>query len=324
MSCRVNLITGASGFVGRALSDYLLSKGECVRGTLLPSESVSVLPAGVEPFVIGPIDRDTSWTSALAGVKTVVHLAARVHVMHETAVDALFEFRKTNTAGTLNLALQAAQTGVKRFVFISTIGVNGDNSGNRPYSEDDIPSPHNAYSVSKYEAELGLRKISREFGIEVVVIRAPLVYGPGNPGNFLSLLRIIAKGLPLPLASINNKRSFIYIGNLVDLLGTCVNHPAASGQLFLVSDGDDVSTPELIRLIAVSLGVTVMLLPFPVSLLRLAAKLTGNSRSFNQLSGSLTVDSYKVCSTLHWKPPFSMGEGLHETAEWFKRQFQSV
>ena len=225
-----------------------------------------------------------------------------------------------NLQGTECLARQAAKAGVKRFVFMSTIGVNGDNSGDNPYTEYDQPYPHNPYSVSKYEAELALKKISDQTGMEVVVIRAPLVYGPGNPGNFLLLLRIISKGIPLPLASIKNKRSLIYVGNLADALTLCALHPVAADKTYLVSDGDDVSTPELIRRIASNLGVQTRLLPFPVSLMKLAGRLTGKSGTVNRLAGSLTVNSSKIRKELEWEQPFTMEMGLACTARWFKKQ----
>ncbi|MBC8017858.1 MAG: NAD-dependent epimerase/dehydratase family protein, partial [Verrucomicrobia bacterium] len=223
--------------------------------------------------------------------------------------------------GTERLALQAAQAGVKRFIFMSTVGVNGNSSGEKSFTESDDPQPHNSYSVSKYEAELVLQRISQKTGIELVIMRAPLVYGPGNPGNFLSLLRLVSKGIPLPFASIKNRRSLIYVGNLVDALATCAVHPAAAGQTYLVSDGEDVSTPELIRRTAAALGVPARLFPLPVSLMRLAGKLTGKSGAVNRLVGSLTVDSTKIRQELGWIPPFTMEEGLAETARWCCKKF---
>lgn len=314
------LITGATGFVGRHLCERLLAHGFGVRGTILMSENICSLVNGVESITIESIGVDTPWRHALADIGTVFHLAARVHVMQETATDPLQEFRTVNLHGTEILARQAAQVGVKRFVFMSTIGVNGDNSGQKPYTVADDLRPHNPYAVSKHEAELTLQRISKETGMEVVIIRAPLVYGSGNPGNFLSLLGIISKGIPLPLASIKNKRSFIYVGNLVDALATCAVHPAAAGQTYLVSDGEDVSTPELIRRTASALRVPAHLLPFPVSLMKLAGWVTGKSGAVNRLTGSLTVDNSKIRQELGWVPPFTMEEGLGETGRWFKNK----
>jgi nucleoside-diphosphate-sugar epimerase len=231
---------------------------------------------------------------------------------------------------------------------MSTIGVNGDNSGDKPYTREDVAHPHNPYSISKYEAELALRQISIETGMEVVIMRAPLVYGSGNPGNFLSLLRVVSKGIPLPLDSITNKRSLIYVGNLVDALATCATHPAAAGKTYLVSDGEDVSTPELLRRVARALNVPVRLFPFPVSWMTFVAKLLDNfgfwilnfglfkskarnsesriqhskfTGAVDRLVGSLVVDSSKIRLELGWVPPFTMGEGLRETAAWYKKQF---
>lgn len=313
------LVTGATGFVGRSLCLHLMQEGWHVRGTLLPNESASALSVGVDPVLIEPLGPTTPYESALEGVDIVIHLAARVHVMRETASDPISEFRATNASGSANLALQAAQHGVKRFIFMSTIGVNGDNSGTRAFTALDHPNPHNPYSISKLEAERSLMQISQQCGIEVVIIRAPLVYGPGNPGNFLSLLRVVSKGVPLPLASIANKRSLIYIGNLVDVLAACVTHPAAAGKTYLVSDGENMSTPELIRRTATALCVPARLFPLPVTLLRLACQLTGRGGAANQIMGSLTVDSSKVRQELGWLPPFSVEDGLRITAEWFKK-----
>src|SRR6266702_319253 len=315
------LVTGATGFVGRFLCYRLLAQGLRVRGTLLTSENPSSLVNGVEPVRVEPLGADTPWCDALTGVNTVIHLAARVHIMRESSTDPLQEFRKVNLHGTERLALQAAKAGVGRFEFMSTIGINGDNSGAKSYAESDQPHPHNSYFVSKYEAELALKEISKQTGMEVVILRAPLVYGPGNPGNFLSLLRVISKGIPLPLASVTNKRSLIYVGNLVDALATCAVHPEAAGKTYLVSDGEDVSTPELIQRTAKELGEPARLFPFPISLMRLAGKLTGKSGAVNRLAGSLTVDSSKIRRGLSWVPPFTMEEGLRETAGWFKKKF---
>lgn len=311
------LITGATGFVGSALIKRLLRENVRLTATVLPGEHPAHMHPSVGQVSVEPLSESCNYIAALQDVDVVIHLAARVHIMRETATDPLEEFRRVNLHGTERLARQAAQAGVRRFVFMSTIGVNGHNSGDKSYKEGDVPHPHNPYSTSKYEAELALQRISQETGIEVVIIRAPLVFGPGNPGNFLSLLRIVSKGIPLPLASIINRRSLIYVGNLVDTLAICATHPAAIGKTFLVSDGEDVSTPELIRRTSAALGVPVRLFPVPVSLMQLAGRLTGKSGAINQLTGSLAVDSSRIRQELEWKPPFTMEEGLSETARWF-------
>lgn len=314
------LVTGANGFVGRFLCSRLLSEGWRVRGTLLVSESPASLVGGVEPAVIEPLGSGTPWQNALYGIDTVIHLAARVHIMDDPSADPLVEFRRVNVDGTARLAREAANAGVKRLVFISSIKVNGEET-EIPYTPDTPASPADPYGISKWEAEQALRGIAAETGLEVVIIRPTLVYGPGVKANFLNMMKIIAKGIPLPLASVANKRNLIYIGNLVGALTTCAIHPAAAGKIYLVSDGVDVSTPELIRQTAKALGVSAYLLPCPPFFMRLAGKLIGKSAAVNRLMGSLTVDGSKIERELGWKPPFTMDEGLRQTAEWFKRLF---
>ena len=314
------LVTGASGFVGRFLCERLLSEGSSVRGTLLESESPTILITGVEPVVIEPLDPDTPWHHALSDIDTIIHLAARVHIMNDTVTDPLTEFRKVNVDGTLKLARDAACAGVRRFVYISSIKVNGEESA-VSYTPDSPASPSDPYGISKWEAEVGLHKIASETGLEVVVVRPTLVYGPGVKANFLNMMKIICKSIPLPFASIRNRRSLIYVGNLVDALAVCATHPAAAGKTYMVSDGEDVSTPELISRTASALGVPVRLLPFPVSLMKLLGKLTGKGGVVNRLTGSLTVDCSKIRRELGWVPPFTMEEGLLETAAWFKGKY---
>jgi nucleoside-diphosphate-sugar epimerase len=238
--------------------------------------------------------------------------------MHETAPAPLAAFRIANTDGTFRLAKEAEAAGVKRFVFLSTIGVNGDNSGLTPYREESVPSPHNAYAVSKYEAEERLAELAAESGMELVVLRAPLVYGPGNPGNFLSLLRAVSSGIPLPFAAITNRRSFLYVENLVDALETCAIHPAAKGA-FLVCDGEDLSTADLIRRIATALDVPARLFPCPLALLKIAGTLAGKAGAVRQITNSLQVDNAKIREKLNWTPPYTVDEGLLKTAQWFKQ-----
>lgn len=314
------LITGATGFVGRLLTLRAIQEGWFVRGTIQAHKPSCVTHPDMETVSIEPLGPATLWAHALKDITTVVHLAARVHVMHETASDPLTQFRITNTEGTARLATEAAAAGVKRFIFVSTIGVNGAATDSNAYTENDEPAPHNPYSVSKFEAERRLHSIAAETGMEVVIIRAPLVYGPGNPGNILRLLHILAKGIPLPFASVHNRRSFLYIGNLVDALIVCVSHPAA-GRIYLVSDGEDISTPELIGRAAAALNVPARVFPFPVSLLRMAGRLTGKEAAARQLVDSLVVNSSKIRRELGWTPPFTMREGLQATGEWYHRTY---
>ena len=313
------LITGATGFVGSFLCDRLLEQGFSVRGTLLESESATSLINGVLPVTVEQLGADTPWSHTLAGINTIIHLAARVHVMNDPSEDPLAEFRKVNVEGTAQLAREAAKAGVRRLVFISSIKVNGEEAA-IPYTTESIPSPSDPYGISKWEAELILRKIEVETGLEVVVIRPTLVYGPGVKANFLNMMKIVSSKIPLPLASIANKRSLIYVGNLVDAIATCSVHPAAAGKTYLVSDDEDISTPELIRRTAKALGVTSSLFPIPIFLMRLAGKLTGKSGAVNRLAGSLTVNSSKICIELGWVPPFTMNDGLRLTAKWFKNK----
>jgi len=314
------LITGATGFIGRFLCNRFLTEGFIVRGTLLASENHSSLAGGVEPVTVEPLGADTPWSQALEGVDIIIHLAARVHVMDDPLTDPLDEFRKVNVAGTARLAVEAAKAGVKRLVFISSIKVNGEETVT-PYTTDSLPNPSDPYGLSKWEAELALRKIEAETGLEVVVVRPTLVYGPGVKANFLKMMYTISRGIPLPFASITNKRSLIYVGNLVDALTACAAHPAVAGHTYMVSDGEDVSTPELITRTSKALGVQARLLPFPPRLMLLAGKLTGKSGAVTRLTGSLTVDSSRIRQELGWLPPFTMEQGLAETAKWFKGQF---
>lgn len=311
------LVTGATGFIGRFLCTRLLADGARVRGTLLESESPSTLMAGVETAIIQPLGSSTSsWCHTLTDIDTIIHLAARVHIMNDSSGNPLDEYRKVNVEGTTRLAREAAKAGVRRLVFISSIKVNGEEN-NFPYTSDALPAPSDFYGISKWEAEQALRGIEAETGLEVVVIRSTLVYGPGVKANFLNMMKVVQSGIPLPLASITNKRSLIYVGNLVDALTVCAVHPAAAGQTYLVSDGEDVSTPELIRQTACTLGVSPRLFPFPLRLIQLVGKLTGKSAAVNRLTGSLTVDCSKIRRELDWTPPFTMEEGLAETARWF-------
>jgi UDP-glucose 4-epimerase len=305
------LITGVNGFVGRALCAELLRGDHSVRGALRKIEG-SPERVGGKPIVVGAINATTDWKAGLAGCDVVVHLAARVHVMDDKASDSLAEFRKVNTEGTLNLARQAAQAGVKRFVFVSTIKVNGEGR-DAPYRETDLAAPEDAYAISKWEAEQGLNRISRDTGLEVVILRPPLVYGPGVKANFLRLMQIIQRGWPLPLGAIRNRRSLLYLGNFVDAIRVCIEHPDAAGQTFLLDDGEPVSTPDLIHALARAMGQPARLPAVPVGLLEFAGALLGKRAAVARLAGSLYVDSSLIRSRLGWAPPFTMEAGLAAT-----------
>jgi len=310
------LVTGANGFIGDTLCRKLLSDGFQVRGAVRSNKSSS-LPEGIEPRVIADIHAQTDWTENLRGVDSIVHLAARVHVMHDTATDPLADYLKVNVKGTEQLARAAVESGVKRFIFLSTVKVNGEENV-RPYREIDPPAPLNSYAISKLQAEQQLKKIATASGMELVILRPPLVYGPGVKANFLALIKIVAKGVPLPLASLRNRRSFIYLENLVDVIVTCCNHSDASGKVFMVSDGEDVSTPELIRRISLTLKKKTRLFPFPPILLFILGRMLGKRQTVDRLIGSLAVDITKIKNELDWHPPFTMASGLEKTADWFK------
>ena len=312
---KLALITGANGFVGRAMCDELLRRGWRVRAAVRSSAKIT---DGAEIVAVGDIDDNTDWTNALRDVDVVIHLAARVHVMKDTATDPLAEFLKVNLNGTENLAQQAARAGVKRLVYVSSVKVNGEEThGQHSYTELDTPAPQDAYGKSKWEAEQALRRIALETGLQVVIVRPPLVYGPGVKGNFISLLAAINKGIPLPLAGANNARSLVYVGNLVDALIACATHPAAAGQTYLVRDGEDVSTALLVEKIAVALGHNSRSFYFPPALLRAAAAVLGRSAQVDRLFGSLRVSDAKIRAELGWVPPYTLAQGLRATADWY-------
>jgi len=313
------LITGAGGFIGSALCAKILAKGWQVRGTFRFESDVSRLPDGVEAVSTASIDSDTKWDDALSGVDTVVHLAARVHVMNDVSPDPLAEYRKVNVKGTKCLAVAAANAGVKRFLYISSIKVNGEGRA-APYREDEEPAPQDPYGVSKWEAEQELHKISVKTGMETVILRPPLVYGPRVKANFMRLVSLVKFGIPLPFGCIKNRRSLIYIGNLIDAIRICMTNPNATGKTYLVSDGEDVSTPELIRRIGAASGRRALLLPVPVWIMRMAGRITGKYDEVERLVGSLTVDISKIRRELEWKPPYTMENGLRETAKWYAKK----
>ena len=310
------LVTGATGFIGRPLCARLLADGACARAAVWRDEPGANIQEGIVVSLIDSIGPDTDWAQALSGIDTVIHLAARVHVMDEKAEDPLAAYRRVNVAGTERLARMTAAAGVKRLVYLSSVKVLGEETA-ESYTEKHKPAPQDPYGVSKLEAEEVLNKISVETGLEVVIIRPPLVYGPGVKANFLKLVRLFAKGLPLPLASVNNARSLVYLENLVDAIMLCAAHPKAAGRIFLVSDGEGVSTPELIRRIAAALGRPARLFAFSPGLIRFAGKLTGKSGAVDRLLGSLAVDDGKIRTELGWRPPYTMADGLKATAAWY-------
>jgi nucleoside-diphosphate-sugar epimerase len=266
--------------------------------------------------VVGDINPHTNWTDALVGVETVIHLAARVHVMNDVATDPLTEYRNANTLATIHLAKEAATAGVKRFIYLSSIKVNGEEtSSEQVYSEDSIPAPIDPYGVSKWEAELGLEKVCIETGMEFVVIRPPLIYGPGVKANFQKLMGLVAKGMPLPLGAVDNKRSMLALDNLVSFITEVITNPLAANQRFLLSDGQDVSTTQLLRLLAQSMSKSLWLIPVPAFILRATAKVFGASAAADRLLGSLQIDSSKARQLLGWQPPLSVEEGIAITAQ---------
>ncbi len=314
------LISGASGFIGRRLCAELFRQGQSVRAAVrcLPrSEDLPIIETD-ETVSIGEINGDTDWTDALHGINVVVHLAARVHVMKANAADSLDELRKVNVDGAWNLARQACAAGVQRFIFISSIKVNGDSTSlMRPYTADDQPAPVDPYGISKREAEDGLRQLADQTGMEVVIIRPPLVYGPGVKANFYRMMHWLKKGVPLPLSAIHNKRSFVALDNLVDLIVTCIDHPAAANQTFLAGDGEDMSTTELLQRLGKELNKPAKLLPMPIWLLKTSAILLGQREMAQRLCNSLQVDISKTCELLGWHPPVSVDEALKKTAAAF-------
>jgi len=310
--CPSMLITGANGFIGKSLCAELVRQGQSVR----PAVRFESLPIeGVETVPVGNIDGETDWTNALHGIKVVIHLAARVHVMKDTVADPLDAFRKVNVDGTWNFARQACDAGVQRFIFISSIKVNGEGTVlGKPYTADSQPAPVDPYGISKLEAEEALRKLAGQTGMEVVIIRPPLVYGPRVKANFHSMMRWLVKGVPLPLGAIHNKRSFVALDNLNDLIVTCIDHPAAANQTFLAGDGEDLSTAELLQRLGGALGKPAKLFPMPVWVLKTGAMLLGKRGMAQRLCDSLQVDISKTYDLLGWQPPVSVDDALKKTA----------
>jgi len=323
------LVTGADGFIGSELICRLNSDGRIETKAAVRNAS-NHLPKEIEQFPLGQFDRDTNWYTALRGVNVIIHAAGRAHLTRDLAKDPIREFRRTNVEATLNLARQAVIAGVRRFVFLSSVKVNGEGflSIERPvtnsslqhvagsssefgiYKESDIPTPSDPYGVSKHEAEIGLRNLAEKTSMEVVIIRPPLVYGPRVRANFLLLMRAVSKGIPLPFGAVNNRRSLVGLDNLIDFILKCAEDEAAANHTFFVSDGQDLSTPELIRLLANAMNRPTRLIPVPASILLSVGSLLGKRDEVQRLVGSLQVDITKARQILNWVPPFSLGEGL--------------
>ncbi len=319
------LITGASGFIGREVLKKTSMKSTwrvrcAVRSPL--SDTLSI----VEQTAVGDLSPEMDWTEALKDMDVVVHLAARVHVMKDASKNPLSEFRRVNVDGTLRLARQAAGAGIKRFIFLSSIKVNGEATiPAHPFTAESLEAPIDAYGLSKLEAEMGLKRIGSETGMQITIIRPPLVYGPGVKANFYSMMNWLSLGLPLPLGAIPNRRSLVALDNLVDLIMTCLDHPRAANQVFLVSDGEDLSTTDLLRRTAAALGRTARLIPVPISAVRMAARLTGRANFARRLCDSLQIDISKTEKLLAWRPSVRVDEALKKTAakfladRWFKK-----
>lgn len=309
------LVTGATGFVGKAVVNRLLAEDESQWVAVAVRRHEPKLSKRVLQHVTGDLDSPIDWSAALKGISALVHCAARVHIIANTVTNSIDDFRCVNVQGTLNLARQAAAAGLQRFVFISSIKVNGDATQlGRPFTADDAPAPLDAYGVSKMEAEQGLLEIARQTGMEVVIIRPPLVYGPGVKANFSAMIRWLKHRVPLPLGAIYNQRSLVALDNLVDLIVKCITHPAAANQTFLVSDGEDVSTTELLRRMALAMGSPARLIPVPVRWVKLAAAIFGKQEEAKRLCGSLQVHIEKTRCLLCWTPPISLDEGLKRAA----------
>lgn len=311
------LVTGTSGFVGQHLVDELKQQKieyVCI-GRQLSNHDID------EFYVVTDLNDATAWQEPMIGCDIVIHLAARVHMMKEKSRNPLDEFRKVNVNGTLTLAKQAAKSGVKRFIYVSTVKVNGESTDlEAPFKETDKTNPQDTYGISKFEAEQGLLKLAQQTEMKVVIIRPPLVYGSGVKANFFSLIQIVKRGIPLPLGAIKNKRSYVYVENLVSLIFCCISHPAAANQIFLVSDGCDLSTPELIRKLSNALGIKPRLIAIPQSIVEFIAKLVGKKNLAQRLCGNLQVDISKARQLLNWQPPYTIDAGLKKTvAELYPR-----
>ena len=312
-------VTGATGFIGSKLSLKLSQLSYDVLAPVrnLSSNSLS-LNQNLKYIKVEKEGSSLNYSKILKQVDTVIHCAARTHVVKEVEKSPQIAYQKINVEETLNLATQAASFGVKRFIFLSSIKVNGEKTlRSESFKHNDIAMPEDAYGVSKLEAEKVLRELSDRTGLEIVIIRAPLVYGEGVKGNFLRLLNLTNKKIPLPFARINNIRSLVGLDNLIDLIICCIDHPKAAGQIFLISDNESISTPELIKRIGAAMGKSTRLFPVPLSIFKLLGRLMGKSYEVDKLLGSLMVDSSHTRQILGWKPILSLDDGLNKTVQWY-------
>ena len=309
------VVTGANGFIGSAVCRILLAEKFTVTGTFRVVQSSDTV-SGIRPVEIGGLDGRTNWKAALEGADVVVHTAARAHIVNDSAPESRVAYRRVNTDGTANLARQATDCRVKHFIFMSSVKVNGETS-QTAYTESDPPLPQDAYGISKMEAEQALMKISSGTSMKATILRSPLVYGPRVKANFLKLIRIVDRGFPLPLARINNKRSLIYIGNLADAIVRSIRHTNTDTQIYMLRDGWDVATPDLIKMIASALGKKPRLFGMPIHCLQSIARMVGKQDMAERLIGSLTVDDSKIRQELNWSPPYSLQQGIEKTVHWY-------
>jgi len=312
-------LTGSTGFVGSKLCTHLLENSHEIFAPVRNYNLASLpIHKNLKYVHVDDKSENKNYSKSLFNTDLVIHCAARAHVMKENESDSLHLYRKVNVDDTFNLAKQAASYGVKRFIFLSSVKVHGEQTTySKSFKYNDIPKPEDAYGISKYEAEKALKEFSNQTEMQIVIIRAPLVYGEGVKGNFLRLLDLSNKGIPLPLANINNKRSLVGIDNLIDLIKCCINHPRATGETFLVSDKENISTTELITKIKIAMGKSLRLFPVPEILLKLSARLIGKSSEIDRLLGSLTVNISHTCDVLDWKPKFSLDHNLKKTVNWY-------
>jgi UDP-N-acetyl-alpha-D-quinovosamine dehydrogenase len=315
------LVTGANGFVGTAVCRALLERGRAVRAAVRGEAAREALHADFPSLAcvsIGDLAPSTDWRAALAGCDSVVHLAGRVHVMNDTAADSLAASRRVNRDATRHLVESAARAGVRRFVFVSTIKVNGEATTGAGFNEHDVPAPEDPYAISKWEAEQAIAEVASAARMEFVVLRPPLVYGPRVGANFLRVLRAVDRGDPIALGSIQNRRSYLYVGNLADAIAACIEHPAAAGKTYVLSDGEDLSTPELFRRVGTALQRPARLTNVPVFVLRIGALLLGRGAEVSRVASDLVVDDSAIRRELDWRPRYTMQEGLAETTRWYR------